>query len=57
MAELTFQVQWTDTLAAWSSLGVTEAILSDNGLVQQVQATLPAGAAGRRFVNLKVTRN
>jgi hypothetical protein len=50
-------VEWSDTLAtgSWSTTGVTQATQSDNGTVQQVQATLPAGTAGRRFVRLKVT--
>lgn len=57
MAELTFQVEWTDDLTTiWSSLGVTESIVTDNGLVQHVTATLPAGTSGHRFVRLRVSR-
>ena len=54
-----FTVKWTDTLtpASWSSTGVSESILSDNGVVQQVKATLPTGAGSRRFVRLEVTGN
>jgi hypothetical protein len=33
---------------------VAEQVLSDNGTVQQVKATLPAGSLGRRFVRLRV---
>lgn len=53
---VTFSVQWNDTLAAnlWSSVGVTEQIVTDNGTVQTVKATIPAGTMGRRFVHLKV---
>lgn len=56
-AGVTFTVEWTDTLASgtWSNTGVTESILSDDGSVQQVRATMPAGSADRRFVHLKVT--
>ena len=52
----TFTVEWNDTLnpTQWSSTGVTEVILSDNGLIQQVKATLPASSTGRRFVRLNV---
>ncbi|MFO1482413.1 MAG: choice-of-anchor D domain-containing protein [Verrucomicrobiaceae bacterium] len=51
-----FAVEWSDTLASdWQGTGVSEEILSDNGTVQQVKATLPAGGNGRRFVHLKVT--
>ncbi|MFO1436744.1 MAG: hypothetical protein U1F81_00390 [Verrucomicrobiaceae bacterium] len=57
MAELTFQVECTDDLTTiWSSLGVTESIVTDNGLVQHVTATLPAGTSGHRFVRLRVSR-
>lgn len=57
MAGLLFQVQWTDTLTGpWSSQDVVETIISDNGVMQQVRATFPAGASGRRFVRLQVTR-
>lgn len=53
---LSFIVEWSDTLpgTSWSILGVTETILSDNGTVQQVKATVPAGSNGSRFVHLKV---
>jgi YD repeat-containing protein len=55
--DLTYVVEWSDTLAngGWSSAGVAEVILSDNGTTQQMKATLPAGSNGRRFVHLKVT--
>jgi hypothetical protein len=51
-----YTVEWSDTLANdWQSAGVSETILSNDGTVQQVKATLPAGSAGHRFVRLKVT--
>ena len=52
----TFAVEWNDTLdpTQWSSTGVSEVILSDNGLLQQVKATFPASSTVRRFVRLKV---
>jgi hypothetical protein len=55
---LTFAVQWSDTLlpGSWSEVGVTEQILSDNGLVQTVRATVPAGSGAQRFARLRVTR-
>jgi hypothetical protein len=51
-----FQVEWSETLGAagWSGSGVAEQVLSENGTVQQVKATLPAGSLGRRFVRLRV---
>ncbi len=52
----TFTVEWNDTLnpTQWSSTGVSETLLSDNGLLQQVKATLPTSSTGRRFVRLNV---
>jgi sugar lactone lactonase YvrE len=51
-----FTVEWNDTLSplGWSSAGVVETILSNNGTTQQVKATLPAGSSGKRFVRLRV---
>ena len=56
MSQLTHAVEWSDTLAAgsWSSAGVTEQTLSDNGTVQQVKASIPTGGNNRRFIRLKV---
>ena len=48
-------VQWSDDLAAWSSAGITETVVSDDGTVEQVTAHVPLGTAGRRFVRLSVT--
>jgi hypothetical protein len=33
---------------------VTEQILSDNGVIQSVKASVAAGASGQRFLHLKV---
>lgn len=51
-----FTVEWNDTLSplGWSTAGVVETILSNNGTTQQVKATLPAGSSGKRFVRLRV---
>ena len=49
-----FLVEWSDDLSTWSSTGVTQTVLSDNGTVQQVKASMPAGSGGHRFVHLRV---
>jgi autotransporter-associated beta strand protein len=56
--DVTFTVEWSDDFTTWSTAGVTQALVpgSDNGVTQQWKATMPAGANGRRFVHLKVTR-
>jgi autotransporter-associated beta strand protein len=55
---VTFNVEWTDTLAAgsWSSVGMFEQTLTDNGTVQTVKATLMAGSAPHRFFHLKISK-
>ena len=52
-----FTVEWNDTFATgvWSHAGVTEQVLSDNGTLQTVRASLATGAAQRRFLRLRVT--
>lgn len=54
---LNFIVEWSDTLNTndWHTTSVTQQVLSDNGTVQQVKATVPDGGSGHRFVRLKVT--
>ena len=56
--DVTFTVEWSDDFTTWSTAGVTQALVpgSDNGITQQWKATMPAGANGRRFVRLRVTR-
>jgi hypothetical protein len=52
-----FAVEWSDTLAAdsWSSTGVAEQVIADDGVLQQVKATLPLGPNGKRYIRLKLT--
>ncbi len=51
-----FTVQWATSLAgaSWSSNGVTETVLSDDGTTQQVKAVIPKGAAAAMYVRLAV---
>lgn len=53
-----FTVEWRDSLStgAWSSAGVTEQTLSNDGTIQTVRATLAAGPGLTRFVRLRVTK-
>ncbi|MEY2539192.1 MAG: hypothetical protein QOG67_2932 [Verrucomicrobiota bacterium] len=53
-----FNVEWRDDLSLldWSGAGVTEQVLSDNGKIQVVKASVAAGNTGHRFLHLKVTR-
>lgn len=54
---LGFLVEWSDTLPnplPWNTAGVTETILSDNGTVQQVKASVPTGGGTKRFMHLRI---
>jgi hypothetical protein len=55
-AGTTFIVEWSDGVgsSSWSTTGVTQQVLNDNGTQQQVKATIPAGSGGKRFVRLRV---
>ncbi len=57
-AGVTFTVESSDTLAtnSWSASGVTETILTDDGTVQTVKASIPSDSTIlRRYMHLKVT--
>ena len=56
-AGTTFTVEWSNTLASgsWSSTGVVQTVLSDDGTTQQVQATIPVTTETAKFVHLSVT--
>ena len=53
---ITFNVEWSDDLSSpnWSSVGVTEQIISDDGTLQHVKASVSNGNGTRRFLHLKV---
>lgn len=57
LEEMTFRREFSETLTGtWSNLGGTvETVLSDDGIVQEVKTTVPAGPTGKRFVRLRVT--
>lgn len=58
LADVLFQVEWSETLVPndWHTDGVTEEIISDDDSIQQIQATVPSGTSGHRFVRLRITR-
>jgi hypothetical protein len=54
---VTFTVEWSDTLSphSWSTADAEQSILSDDGTLQSVEATvLTSPAIPRRFIRLKV---
>ncbi len=57
LADVRYDLEASSTLSgAWGSANQTETILSDDGILQQVKATYPAGITGKRFVRLRLTR-
>jgi len=56
-AGITINVEWSNTLASgsWSSAGVTQNVLSDDGTTQQVKALIPINSAPAKFVRLLAT--
>jgi hypothetical protein len=56
ISEVNYSVEWSEHLTPpWSVQGVTEKITSDNGIIRNIEATIPSGNAGCRFVRLRVT--
>lgn len=56
VTDVSYQVEWAATLGStWSSAGLIQQILSEDGFTRTIRATLPKGATGQRFVRLKVT--
>ena len=53
--DLTYGVEWSDTLAAgsWSTLGIAQQVLSDDGTTRTVRASVAAGT-GRRFLRMRI---
>jgi hypothetical protein len=56
VVDVRYQVEWAATLnSSWSGSGVTQQIITDDGVRRIIRAILPKGATGQRFVRLKVT--
>jgi hypothetical protein len=54
---VSYQVEWTESLgSAWSSAGVTQQILSDDGVTRIIRTVIPKGGPTQRFVRLKVSQ-
>ncbi len=56
--DVTYQVEWSESLSAatWSTAGVLQEILSDDGTTRTMRASMPRGGSGKRFVRLKMSR-
>jgi|GEM_PF-2072753 len=57
LAEIDYRLEWSESISgAWTAVGPTIVIISDDGLMQQVTFGVPAGSLGRRFTRLRVTK-
>lgn len=57
LSEVTAVCLWADNLSGpWSSTGVTEQILSDNGMDQTVRATVALSGANKKFFKVQVNK-
>lgn len=56
ITDLTYQVEWSGNLTSWSTTGVTEQTLSDDGTTRTIRANVPVSGT-RQFLHLKTTRN
>jgi hypothetical protein len=56
VTDVSYKAEWADYAdsATWSSTGVTQQILSDDGSRRTIRAVLPKGGIGQRFVRLKL---
>ncbi|MES2474666.1 MAG: choice-of-anchor Q domain-containing protein [Verrucomicrobiota bacterium] len=52
---LDYTPEWSANLATWSPLGITQQILTDDGITQQIRASIPATPGAARFLRINVT--
>ena len=53
--DVTYTVEWSADLVTWSPAGVTEQVLTDNGSIRQIRASVPIGSAKAKFIRLHVS--
>ncbi|MEP6685220.1 MAG: choice-of-anchor D domain-containing protein, partial [Verrucomicrobiota bacterium] len=53
-----FNIEWSDNLASpnWSIAGVSEEIVDEDDVLQQIKASIPLGVETQKFMRLRVTR-
>ena len=57
LAEVSYAVEWSESLAGpWSAAGVSAVVFTDGSVMQEMKSTISAGGSGRQFVRLRVTR-
>jgi hypothetical protein len=54
--DVAYIVIWSDSFDSWSSNGVTEELVSDDGVIQTVRAKVALGPGVKRFIRLQVNQ-
>jgi hypothetical protein len=56
VSDADYQPEWSDMLDGnWSSTGVTQEIINDNGSTRTIRATVPRGTGSQRFLRVRVS--
>jgi hypothetical protein len=53
--DITYHPEWSTNLSTWSNTRLTEVIMSNNGVIEQVRDSIPLSSAPRIFFHLRVT--
>ena len=54
--DITLRAVWSTLLSGWSTTGLTEDILADDGVIQTVKAKVLSAPDAKKFLRLEVTR-
>ena len=53
--DLVYEVRWSEDMITWTTTGITEVVVSDDGITQQVVASVPIPAGGSAFMCIHVS--
>ena len=56
ISDITLRAVWSTALSGWSTSGITEDLLSDDGTVQTVKAKVLTAPDTKKFLRLEATR-
>ena len=53
--DLGYTVEWSNDLFIWSLAGITETVITDDGITSLVQAAIPIGTESKKFLRVGIT--
>lgn len=56
VTDVAYQTLWSDDLVFWSAEGIVTQIVSDEGNVQHVKASIPLGGSSQKYMRMEVRR-